>query len=114
MKSSENYSSIIFSSSKREFLLSSFIRCLPFKRVNDNFFNSLEFSFIENVETSLVLLGVSSAVRPALPKGSLPVLAWSVPYLLNLIGGLPGSFSSYPSGTSLIVLSLLVALLPLF
>jgi hypothetical protein len=75
MKIPKNYSSIIFFSSNIEVLSSSFKTCLPLRRVNDNFFNNLEFSFIENVETSLVLLGVSSAVRPALPKGSLPVLA---------------------------------------
>ena len=60
MKIPKNYSSIIFFSSNIDVLSSSLIRCLPFKRVNDNFFNNLEFSFTENVETSLVLFGVSS------------------------------------------------------
>ena len=75
MENPENYSSIMFFSSNIEGFSSSVSCCFPLKPVNDSLLSILEFSSNAKVDTLLVLFGVSSAVNPALPKGSRPVLA---------------------------------------
>jgi hypothetical protein len=75
MRSFEDYSSIMFFSSNNDEVFFSFKICFLVFLGNANFLSNLEFSSNANVDTLLVLLGESSAVNPALPKGSRPVLA---------------------------------------